>query len=330
MRVRQLLPPALTTSMAALAALLLPAAAPPAAAADADPVQLTRGFYVDPHSPPAEWARDNAGDPRAKQIQRAIAGKPMGRWFGAWDADVRGAVADHTGAAAKDNKLPLLVAYNVPGRDCGGHSGGGATSAAEYRSWIEDFAAGIGDRPALVVVEPDALPQLDECLSPDEQRERTALIRHATEQLREKAPNAWAYLDAGTAHWKPAPDMAERLDAAGLRNAHGFSINVANYYETGESGDFAREINTELRRNADYIKPYVIDTSRNGNGSNREWCNPGGRKLGPAAKTGGPGGAEMLLWVKTPGASDGRCGIAPDMDAGQFSPELAMRLIEGR
>ncbi|WP_419993671.1 glycoside hydrolase family 6 protein [Streptomyces boninensis] len=325
MRIRQLLTPALT-----LAALLLAAAAPPAAAADPDPVKLTRGFYVDPDSPPAVWARDNAGDPRAADIRRAIAKKPMARWFGPWDADVRASVADHTRAAAKDDKLPLLVAYNIPGRDCGGHSGGGAETAAEYRSWIEDFAAGIGDRPALVVVEPDALPQLDECLSESEQKERTDLIRHATEALRDKAPNAWTYLDAGTAHWKPAPQMAERLDAAGLRNTHGFSINVANYYESGESGDFAREINDDLRRNADYTKPYVIDTSRNGNGSNHEWCNPGGRKLGPAAKTGGPGGAEMLLWVKTPGASDGNCGVAPDMAAGQFSPELAMGLIEGR
>ena len=35
------------------------------------------------------------------------------------------------------------------------------------------------------------------------------------------------------------------------------------------------------------------------------------------------------LWVKVPGDSDGPCGIAPDVPAGTFSPDLAIRLIDG-
>ena len=42
-----------------------------------------------------------------------------------------------------------------------------------------------------------------------------------------------------------------------------------------------------------------------------------------------PSGAEMLLWVKTVGASDGLCGIAPTTPAGTFDPGLAMHLIAG-
>jgi endoglucanase len=37
----------------------------------------------------------------------------------------------------------------------------------------------------------------------------------------------------------------------------------------------------------------------------------------------------MLLWVKTPGVSDGECDVAPSTPAGQFSPDLAVRLING-
>jgi endoglucanase len=37
----------------------------------------------------------------------------------------------------------------------------------------------------------------------------------------------------------------------------------------------------------------------------------------------------MLLWVKTPGSSDGLCGTAPTIPAGTFSPDLAVRLIDG-
>ncbi|MEV4383202.1 glycoside hydrolase family 6 protein [Streptosporangium sp. NPDC049644] len=74
---------------------------------------------------------------------------------------------------------------------------------------------------------------------------------------------------------------------------------------------------------------WVIDTSRNGNGSNGEWCNPAGRKIGMTAQVGGGGGTEMLLWVKIPGDSDGNCGIAPNTYAGQFDPAIAIRLING-
>lgn len=73
---------------------------------------------------------------------------------------------------------------------------------------------------------------------------------------------------------------------------------------------------------------FAIDTSRNGDGSNGEWCNPAGRKLGVAAQVGG--GAEMLLWVKASGNSDGECGVAPTVPAGVFSPELAIRLVDGK
>ncbi|WP_244203873.1 glycoside hydrolase family 6 protein, partial [Streptomyces albovinaceus] len=68
-------------------------------------------------------------------------------------------------------------------------------------------------------------------------------------------------------------------------------------------------------------------TSRNGNGSNGEWCNPGGRRTGAVSQTGG--GAEMLLWLKTPGESDGDCGVGAGSVAGQFLPEVAYKMIHG-
>jgi endoglucanase len=154
---------------------------------------------------------------------------------------------------------------------------------------------------------------------------RTSMIRYATEQLRDRGTNTWAYLDAGNARWVAANTMAGRLDSAGLRNIRGFSINVSNYIPTGESASYGNAVNSGL---PGYTKPFIIDTSRNGNGSNGEWCNPAGRKLGTPAQTGG--GAEMLVWAKVPGDSDGACGIGAGIPAGQFSPDLAIRLIEGR
>ena len=53
--------------------------------------------------------------------------------------------------------VPILVAYNIPDRDCGNHSSGGAANVADYKKWIDGFAAGIGDHKVVVILEPDAL-----------------------------------------------------------------------------------------------------------------------------------------------------------------------------
>ncbi len=294
---------------------------------EGNPLGMTSGFYVDPLSNPATWVNSHSGDSRAASIQASIASKPMARWFGNWNPDITSAVSGFVGAADAADKLPVLVAYNIPGRDCGSHSSGGAGSPDAYRAWIASFAAAIGSRPAVVVIEPDAVAQLD-CLSSDTERQtRLGLLRYATEQLRDKAPNTWAYLDGGNAQWIAADVMAQRLESAGVRNIRGFSLNVSNYYTTAQSTSYGGSVNASLSSRYGYTKSFVVDTSRNGNGSNGEWCNPAGRKLGVTSQVGG--GADMLLWVKVPGDSDGQCGIAPNTPAGQFDPNLALRLING-
>ncbi|GAA4153374.1 glycoside hydrolase family 6 protein [Actinomadura keratinilytica] len=280
-------------------------------------------LYVDPNSNPAVWVAANPGDPRAARIKAAIADRPIARWFGNWDSDITAAVSRYVGGAQQAGAIPMLVAYNVPGRDCGSHSGGGAGSPDAYRTWIGQFAAAIGSRQAIVVVEPDAVAQLD-CLPNDTERQiRLDLLKYGVQQLKQKAPNAWVYLDAGNANWIPAGTMAQRLQAAGIADARGFAVNVSNYYTTEQSVAYAKAVNAGLPSG----KTFVVDTSRNGNGSNGEWCNPAGRKLGTPPREGTD--AELELWVKVPGDSDGDCGIGAGIPAGQFSPDLAIRLIDG-
>ncbi len=318
----------LLAAAAGLLAALLAAPASARVVLAGNPFDLTNGFYVDPNSNPAVWVRDNGADSRAARIRDAIASKAGARWFGNWSGNIGTATGAYVGAADNADKLPVLVAYNVPGRDCGGHSGGGAGSPAAYRTWIAEFAGGIGNRPAIVIIEPDALAQID-CLPNDSERQiRLDLIRYATEQLRDQSPNTWVYVDAAHANWIAADVMAQRLEGGGVRNAHGFVLNVSNYYTTGENVSKGNAINGSLSSRYGYTKPFAVDTSRNGNGSNGEWCNPAGRRLGVPSQVGG--GPEVQLWVKVPGDSDGQCGIAPGVPAGTFSPDLAIRLIEGR
>ena len=285
-------------------------------------------FYVDAGSTPLQWAEENDSDPRAEAIRTEIAGTPMARWFGNWTESHGESAAELTSAAHQQGQLPIMVAYNISGRDaCGGHSGGGAGSPEAYSAWISELAGGIGERPALVVLEPDALGDY-ECMSESQVAEREGMLTGAIDEFAEQAPNTWTYLDAGNAGWVESELMAERLHAAGLENAHGFSLNVSNYRSTEDNTAYGQEINAVLEEQYGYTKPFVIDTSRNGQGpDDADWCNPAGQQIGEPSQWGDE--AEMLLWIKTPGESDGDCGVGEGSAAGDFLPDVAYDLVHG-
>ncbi|MEJ1105558.1 MULTISPECIES: glycoside hydrolase family 6 protein [unclassified Kribbella] len=294
-----------------------------------NPVSMTSGFYVDPDNNARIWKDkpENLNHPDRQLIIDNIATKPGARWFGGWSGDIADAVHRFVRDADAADKLPTLVAYNIPGRDaCGGHSSGGAAGEAAYKAWIETFAAAIGNRPALVILEPDSIGDI-QCI--DVQLEKDARIRmlsFALQAFKDLAPNTWTYADATNKGWGEyitLEQVADSLTKIGVQNAHGLAVNVSNYYDTPQSITYANALNGHLSS----AKPFVIDTSRNGKGSlNGEWCNPADRKLGVTSQVGG--GAEMLLWIKVPGDSDGLCGIKR-VDAGTFDPDLAKSLILG-
>jgi endoglucanase len=214
----------------------------------------------------------------------------------------------------------LFVIYNLPHRDCGQHSAGGAPDAAAYRSWVLAFTAGIDQAKAFVVIEPDALAQLD-CLSADQRAERLDLLRFATDTLA-ASPRAVSYLDAGHRDWIAPAEMARRLQDAGIREIRGFSVNGSFYDSTTAEITYGKTVSDLVDH-----KPFVIDTSRNGKDkTSAEWCNPAGHALGPAPLTApGEDRVDALLWIKTPGVSDGDCGRG-EPRAGVFWIERAIEL----
>ncbi|HYP47638.1 MAG TPA: glycoside hydrolase family 6 protein, partial [Thermoleophilaceae bacterium] len=238
-------------------------------------------------------------------------------------------VRARTRAAAAAGKTALLVAYFIPGRDCGSFSAGGAASARAYRAWVRAFARGIGERSAVVIVEPDALAQaVQSCLPRRAQAERYALLRFAVRTL-EARPNVDTYLDAGNPGWiRPSSRLIAPLRRSGIRDAAGFALNVSNFYGTATNIRYGRSLSRRLGG-----AHFVVDTSRNGNGpsgaadrAGPRWCNPPGRALGQAPTTATASKlADAYLWIKTPGQSDGSCrpGSPP---AGQWWPEYALSL----
>lgn len=277
-----------------------------------------RRLYVDPNSNAKRQAEAlRRSRPQDAALVDQIARQPTAKWLGDWvrniGGEVNAAVSTITGAGA----LPVFVAYNIPGRDCGSYSAGGARGSDAYRRWIRDFAGGIRGRGAVVVLEPDALPGMD-CLNAQGQRDRLTLMREAVQAL--KAQRAYVYIDAGHARWHPPEVMADRLKQAGIGMADGFSLNVSNYIANSLNIAYGERLSRLVGG-----KHFLIDTSRNGIGSQTQWCNPRGQALGvvPTTRTGHPL-IDAFLWVKQPGESDGTCNGGPR--AGSWWNEIAVEL----
>lgn len=266
------------------------------------------GLYVDPSL-------------RLQGRPERIASQPVGAWFGGWNANVQADVNRVVSSASSTGKVATLVAYNIPARDCGQYSAGGAGSSAAYKQWISQFAAGIGARKAIVILEPDALPGLD-CLSATAQKQRLSDISYAVSVL--ASTGAATYIDAGNYSWHSVGTMASRLKAANVSAARGFSLNVSGYGWTDRSTTYGQQLVGAIGGS----KGFVIDTSRNGKGptSTNEWCNPRGRGLGknPTTNT-GVLSLDAYLWVKVPGESDGTCNGGPA--AGEWWNTIANELI---
>ncbi|MFJ3302607.1 glycoside hydrolase family 6 protein [Streptomyces sp. NPDC086549] len=285
-------------------------------------------FWVNPDGNAARqvaaYAKDGKKDD-AEQI-RKIAEQPTGEWIGPEnpEQEARG----FTEAAEKSDRTALLVLYDIPHRDCGQYSQGGAADGDAYRAWIDGVARGIGDRPAMVVLEPDAvLHMVDGCTPEEFHEERYNLLEGAVTKLK-SLKNTKVYLDAGNAGWGHPDQISQPLQRAGIDQADGFAVNVSNFYSTQDSIAYGKQLSAKVGN-----KHFVIDTSRNGNGpytggdADERWCNPPGRALGepPTTKTADPL-VDAYLWVKRPGESDGQCKGGPQ--AGDWWPSYALKLVK--
>ncbi|WP_328557874.1 glycoside hydrolase family 6 protein [Streptomyces sp. NBC_00358] len=204
-------------------------------------------FYVDPHS---EAAHQALTDLRAGHITDARNMAELATWPEAiWLTDgtprqVGARVKDLVRDARATRSVPLLVLYNIPGRDCGSYSTGGAADSAAYDAWVKAVAGAIGTSKAVVIVEPDSLALLPKDCGPTTDptgsltTARIAEVRSAVGTLGAD-PATSVYLDAGTSNWQPVGEITGRLLDAGLRQAQGFALNVSNYQPTDQLNRYA-------------------------------------------------------------------------------------------
>lgn len=289
-------------------------------------------LWVDPQSPVAQAAATLRASGRHTDADalKPITSQPVATWL--TDDDPVPLARRVIRQAEVAGALPVLVLYHRPHRDCGNYSAGGSPDSTAYAQWIATIADTIGSRRAVVILEPDAVPQLlsGECATSAD--ETYAMLAAAVERLSANE-HALIYLDAGHPGWIADTDrLAEALRRSGIEHAHGFSLNVSNFASDAANQEYGDRLSAALGGTQ-----YVIDTSRNGTGTppasgNQvdSWCNPPGAALGADPQI-GPERAYAIarLWIKVPGESDGNCrpGEPP---AGEFWFDYAQRLIQQR
>jgi cellulose 1,4-beta-cellobiosidase len=239
--------------------------------------------------------------------------------------------------------VTLFVIYDLPNRDCAAgasngellvDNGGLATYETQYIDAIAaEFAAHSQVRIA-AIVEPDSLPNLATNLSIPKCAASEAAYRAGVAYAIQKlsAPNVSLYLDAAHAGWLGWPDntakivtiFSEVLTAAGgADKIRGFATNTANYtvlhevpelfdYQSNPCHDeltYVQKLGAALEGAGITGKRFVIDTSRNGVGGERQqwgsWCNVHGAGLGERPVADPVAGLDAYLWIKPPGESDG-------------------------
>ena len=204
-------------------------------------------FYVPP--PPDGAGQQisqlaSSGDVGDAALVRSMESFPRAVWFTrGTPAQVSSQVQQTMAAAAAQQAVPVLVAYDIPGRDCAKYSAGGALDQASYESWIAAFASGIGSGQAVVILEPDALGNmpsgcgLPSSVYPFTDAARIAELQDAVSVLTAN-PGTNVYLDGTHSAWQPVGTMTQRLLAAGVQRAQGFFLNVSNFQPTAELAEY--------------------------------------------------------------------------------------------
>lgn len=270
--------------------------------------------------------RNETNNPETLAHLDALLQQPVAKWLTDDSLSLLEGVKSIASDSEQEGTIPLFVTYNIPNRDLGSYSSGGATDGTEYQAWTGQVSQAIGDRPSVIVVEPDALAQLPDMDTPERQA-RISQLADALDTYHANEQSA-VYLDAGNARWLPAEEAADLIQAVEDQTEHditGVSLNVSNYISAQETEAYAENIQRAYGK-----KLFVlIDNSRNGNPSAiapEDWCNPAGQRLGNADHIFSPSAPVEEAYIKTPGESDGECGIS-DLPAGKFDVALLLHQL---
>jgi endoglucanase len=266
--------------------------------------------------------------PQAKWLAGANVRRAPGRVIGQLVANVRstewGGPTCQThygpGAGAADpyvGDYPVFAIRQLDHLRCGRDYDGGPWNrpGGAYERWIEAFVRALEPigHQAAVILEPDGLPVIPNCLSRSAGRQRLALMRSVAKRLGQIG-GLTTYIDIGSSSWLRRPLAARLLRRAGVRHIRGFSLNTTHFNYTRRELRYGDALARRLG------KHYVVNTAENGRGALKvtdpkkikdRFCNPKNAGLGalPTTRTGSRY-ADAYLWISRPGlSSNGHSGM---------------------
>ncbi len=264
---------------------------------------------------------------------RTIADQPGAARFGTFSgADVGLAVNRYLvrQSAEAPGTVPLLATYRIVDGHCHNWTPT-AANVADYESFINRFAQGIGSHRGVLFLEMDSLITVG-CLTPQGVNIRMAELHYAVDTLTADCPHLVVYLDAGAGDALSASRAAALLRQAGVSQIQGFFLNSTHFDWTSKEIWFGEHVSKLLGG-----AHFVVNTGDAGRGplvppdrvheGNEVLCNPAGRGLGPKPTTNtGYVNVDAFEWTTNPGESGGAC--VPGAPAtGVYWPAYALMLI---
>jgi hypothetical protein len=201
-----------------------------------------------------------------KQLLAKIALAPRVRWYGDWVPDGDAGLhaeryIDNVTGGDPDVLSQLAVFRLQPWEGAACKRAPTAAEIAGYRTWIDNFARGIGSARVALVLQPD-LPFV--LCVPRAARARVyAQVAYAARAFN-ALPHTTVYIEVGSADWPSAHQAAAMLRRAGVRYVRGFATNATHYNATSSEIVWGEQILRLLARAGIRGKHFVVNTAGNG------------------------------------------------------------------
>src|SRR5437764_6422204 len=220
--------------------------------------------------PPSAYFNTAQSSSDRAQFGRLLA-QPRFRWFGAWVPTFT--EGNHPGARIAAEKYIQQVTGGDP--DVGVQIGifrlqpfehqactrlPTGAEISDYKTWIQQFAAGIGTTRVALLLQPDMPFTL--CL-PHHSKIDLQLIAWTAKTF-SALPHTTVYIDAGAADWAKPSTMGSMLARAGVGDARGFALNLTHYDSTARQVAYGKKILAALARRHIRGKHFVVNTAQNG------------------------------------------------------------------
>ncbi|MFT4289240.1 glycoside hydrolase family 6 protein [Nocardioides sp.] len=212
-----------------------------------------------------------SGDNKAQLAKIAL--QPRVIWFAAnWPTSrireaISGFIAEQQAEFGDDALIQLAIFREWPREESGRGKPLSGAEQADYRAWIDQAAAAIGDARVALILEPDlglnAIPNNSWELRTADPAVRLSLVRYAAQKL-SALPRTSVYLDASDADWLSLAKIVPVLEAAGVEYVRGIALGATHYSSVPDNIDYGKQIIDALEADGITGKHMVIDTADNG------------------------------------------------------------------